>query len=49
MTQLVEQHKERIADDELHQIDALLLGEVLEAWIVLERARNLLDPGLKCR
>jgi hypothetical protein len=45
----VEQHKECIADDELHPIDALLLGEVLEAWIVLERARNPLDPRLKRR
>jgi hypothetical protein len=34
-------------DDEMDPIDALLLGEVLEAWIVLERARDLLDPRLK--
>jgi hypothetical protein len=37
VAQFVEQHKECIANDELHPIDALLLGKVVEAWIVQER------------
>jgi hypothetical protein len=49
MPDFVEQHKERVADDEFHPIDSLLFGEVLQARIVLECARNLFDPGLKRR
>src|SRR5580704_8280512 len=43
----VKQNKECIADDEFHPIDALLFGEVLEARIVLERARKFVDPFLE--
>src|SRR6516165_11284946 len=44
----VEQRKERIAHDEFQPIEALLLGEVLEARVVLECSGKLLYALVKC-
>ena len=49
MAHLVGRHKQHIADDELDRCLALLRGEAIEAWLVCERVRKLVDPGLKFR
>jgi hypothetical protein len=48
VTHFVEQRKERIAHDEFQPIEALLLGEVLEARVVLECSGKLLYAFVKC-
>src|SRR5580692_10611296 len=47
MSQLVEQHEQHIAGYELDELLALLLRQLLQPGIILERAREIADPRLK--